>query len=196
MNAEQVVNKIITEANAQADKIRSEAQEKVEADKSKLDSELKEYRARTETLAAEAGEDKRARMLAAARMENRKANLAAQVKLLDSVFTGAADRINSLETAQYQKLMGQFMTKSVETGDEKVIVGKNETRIDNSLIKNVNRELGPGFRGNIQLADQKADIKGGFILKRGNIQVNVSTEVLVQQVREELEMEIAQELFG
>ena len=73
MNAEQVVNKIITEANAQADSIRAEAQEKASADKAKLDSELADFNAKTQNLAVEAGEDKKARMLAAARMENSKA---------------------------------------------------------------------------------------------------------------------------
>ena len=73
---------------------------------------------------------------------------------------------------------------------------KNEKRIDDKMIKNVNRQLGPGFRGNLQLASQRGNFDGGFILKRGKIQINVTSEVLVSQVREKLEMELTADLFG
>ena len=46
------------------------------------------------------------------------------------------------------------MKQAVETGDEEVIVGKNEKRIDQDFIKKVNRELGAGFKGNLRLSDQ------------------------------------------
>ena len=87
------------------------------------------------------------------------------------------------------------MIKAVETGSEEVIVGKNENRIDSNFIKQVNRQLGPGYKGNLHLSDEKADISGGFILRRGKVQINASTEVLIGNVREDLEIQIAGELF-
>jgi V/A-type H+-transporting ATPase subunit E len=56
--------------------------------------------------------------------------------------------------------------------------------------------LGPGYRGNLHLARDRADISGGFILRRGQVQINASIEVLIQRAREELEMELTNELFG
>ena len=87
------------------------------------------------------------------------------------------------------------MVKAVETGAEEVIIGKNETRITDSFIKQVNRKLGTGFKGNLLLARERANISGGFILRRGKVQINVSTDVMVAQARENLEMELAQEMF-
>jgi hypothetical protein len=46
------------------------------------------------------------------------------------------------------------------------------------------------------LSDQKQDIGAGFILKRGKIKTNVSIQVLLEQARKELEIELAKELFG
>ena len=77
-----------------------------------------------------------------------------------------------------------------------MIVGKAERRIDDGFIKQVNRSLGAGFKGNLRLSDQRADIKGGFILARGKVRMNAGVEVLVERLRESLETELAARLFG
>ncbi len=196
MNAEQVVQKILSEAQSQADKITAEANAKVSEQQAQIDKELAKYAQETEQKAVAAGEDKLARMLASARMQISKEYLGAKVSLLDKVFQQARQRIKDLPDDQYEELIQQLMEKAIESGDEEVIVGKDETRIKNGLIKRVNRKLGPGFKGNLQLANDTADIDGGFILRRGKIQVNVSLDVLMTQAREAMELELTQELFG
>ncbi|MHC4338465.1 MAG: V-type ATP synthase subunit E, partial [Planctomycetota bacterium] len=83
----------------------------------------------------------------------------------------------------------------VETGDEEVIVDNNETRINQNFIKQINRKLGTGYKGNLRLASEKQSLGGGFVLRRGKIKNNVSFEVLLAQARKELEIELAKELF-
>ena len=104
--------------------------------------------------------------------------------------------MHNLSDEDYRKLCSKLILKAVETGDEEVIVDKNETRIDQKFVKQINRELGPGFKGNLRLSDEKQDLGGGFVLKRGKIKNNVSFEVLLAQARKELEIELAKELFA
>jgi len=196
MNAEQVINKILTEARQQAEAIVQEASEKRDEKMRQLEDELSAYREETDRLAAEAAEDRRSRMLAAARMENARAMLKAKTELLDEVFARAEDRIARMPDESYKALITKLMSQAVETGDEEVIVGKDEKRITGDLIKQVNRQLGTGFKGNLRLSDRRAEIKGGFILKRGRVQVNAAVEVLVERLREAMEMELASRLFG
>ncbi|RKY06373.1 MAG: hypothetical protein DRP66_08945 [Planctomycetota bacterium] len=196
MDAEQIVEKILSDAQAEADKIKAEAQEKAVQSDSKLAEELAAYRVETERLAGAAAADRKSRMLANARMEVRKEHLAARHALLDEVFVKANEQIAHLPDAEYKKLIMGLMVKAAKSGDEEVVIGKNENRINDRLIKDVNRRLGPGYRGNLRLAGDRADIDSGFILRRGKVQVNVSTDVLVAQAREALEMEIIGELFG
>ena len=196
MNAEHVVNKILSEAKQQAEAIVQEASDKRDQQNRQLDEELSTYRAETERLAEEAAEDRRSRMLAAARMKNARTLLAAKTELLDEVFRKAQERVVELPDEQYKALMTQLMSKAVETGDEEVIVGKDESRITADLIKQVNRQLGTGFKGNLRLSDKRAAIKGGFILSRGRVQMNAGVEVLVDQLRETMETELAAKLFG
>lgn len=196
MDAEQVVSKILSEAKGQADDIVGQAKDKCDAEQKQLDAELAEFARQTDVLAEQAAKDKTDRMLAGARMQLAKEYLAAKSVILDEVFAKAKEQIENLPDGEYVDLMNRLMAAAVETGDEKVIVGKNEKRIDMNFIKQVNRNLGPGFKGNLSLASETADISGGFVLKRGNIKTNVSVDVLVDQIRGDIEMELADEIFN
>lgn len=196
MSAEKVVEKILSEARAEAEKIEKEAAEERSSEQQKDEKELAEYRKQTETLAAGAAEDRKLQLLAGARMEIRKENLATKRQLLAEVFAAAAGQLKRLDDGRYRELMTNLMLKAVQTGDEEVIVGKNEARIDHSFIKHINRQLGAGYKGNIRLSEHREDIDAGFILKRGKIKTNVAIEVLLAQARQSLEIELVRELFS
>ena len=195
MNAEQVVQKILSEAKAEAEKIVNDAKAKVDEQKAQLDSEIKDFDSETQEQAKAAAEDKLQRMLANARMANAKQLLAAKGELLDEVFEKAKDAVNTLPDDQYLALMTELMKRSVETGDEEVIIGKDEKRINEQFISKLNKELGSGFKGNLRLSDQRADLAGGFILSRGKVQINAETDVLIDSLRDTMETELAQMLF-
>jgi len=195
MDAEQVVEKILADARAEADKVKSLAQEKEAAEQAKLDEQLAEFRKQTEILAEKAGKDKKSHLLAAARMDIAKELLAEKRSLLDQVFDQARRQLQNLPDEDYRKLMTKLMLEAVETGDEEVIVDNEENRIDEKLIKRINEKLGPDRKGNLKLADERQNLGAGFILRRAKIKTNVSIEVLLAQVRKELEIELAKEFF-
>lgn len=196
MNAEQVVDKILSEANAKAETIVNEAKAGAEQKSAELEQEIKDFDVQTEQLAKDAADDKLQRMLARARMANAKQLLAAKVNLLDEVFEQAKAAVNTLPDDPYLDLMTKLMKQAVETGDEEVIVGKDEQRINESFISKLNKELGSGFKGNLRLSKQRSDISGGFILSRGKVQINAGTDVLIESLRDTMETELAQTLFG
>jgi V/A-type H+-transporting ATPase subunit E len=195
MEAQQVVEKILTDANAEAEKMSKEAGEKEAGEQAKFDEQLNDYKKQTDTLAKKAAQDRKLHLLAAARMDIAKEFLAEKRKILDEVFEQARAQLQKLPDDDYRKLCSKLMHAAVETGDEEVIIDRNENRIDQNFIKQVNRELGPGYKGNLRLAAQKQDLGGGFVLKRGKIKNNVSLEVLLAQARKELEIKLAKELF-
>jgi len=195
MEAEQVVEKILSEAKAQAEQIKAEGQKKRNAQQAELNEQLDTYKKETELLAQKAASDKKAHLLAAARMEISKQFLAEKRRLLEEVFEQARRQVQSLADSEYAQFWTALLLKAVQTGKEAVIVDKNETRLDQSFIKQVNRQLGPGYQGNLRLADEKEGIGGGFVLRNEKIKNNVSLRVLIEQARSELEIELAKELF-
>ena len=196
MEAEQVVEKILADARAEADRIKKQAQEKEAAEQAKLNEQLEEHRKQTEVLAEKAGKDKKSHILAAARMEIAKEFLSEKRKILDEVFVQARRQLQNLPDEEYRTLCTKLMVEAVETGDEEVIVDNNENRIDQQLINQVNKQLGSGNKGKLKLTGVKQDIGGGFILRQGKIKTNVSIEILLNQVRKELEIELAKKLFS
>jgi V/A-type H+-transporting ATPase subunit E len=195
MEAEKVVEKILADAEQEAQKIKKQAEEKEAAEQTEQDKKLSDYKKQTKVLADKAAKDKRTHLLASARMEIAKNLLTEKRKILDEVFNKAQQQLQKLPDDQYLKLMTKLMLKAVETGDEEVIVAKNEKRIDHEFIKQINRQLGPGYKGNLKLSDQKQNLAGGFILKRGKIKNNLSLKVLLNQARKEMEIDLAKELF-
>jgi len=196
MEANQVVEKILSDAQNQAGEIKKQADEKLADEKAQLDNQLEEYKKQTESLAKKAGEDKKAHMLAAARMDIAREFLAEKRKIIDEVFEKAAKQFSKLEDDEYLKIMGTLMLEAVETGDEEVIVDRTEKRIDQNFINQINAKLGQDKKGNLKLSDERQNIGAGFILKRGNIKTNVSLGVLTEQARKELEIELAKDLFA
>ncbi len=195
MEAEQVVEKILADAKAEAEKIKKQADEKEAAEQAKLTEQLDEYKKQTQSLARKAAKDKKLHLLAAGRMDIAKEFLGEKRKILDEVFAQAQQQLRNLPDEEYCKFMTKLMLEAVETGDEEVIIDNEETRIDQKFIKQINRELGPGYKGNLRLADERQNLGGGFILRRGRIKNNISFDVLLAQARKELEIELAKELF-
>jgi len=195
MEAEQVVEKILADARAEADNIKKQADSNEADEQGILSGQLDEYKKQTGILAQQAGKDEKSHILAAARMNIAKDFLAEKRKILDEVFEQARQQLQNLPDEEYQALIKKLLLEAVETGDEEVVVDTNEGRIDHEFIKQINRELGPGYQGNLNLSDQRQNLGAGFILTRGKIKTNVSIEVLLDQARKELEIQLAKELF-
>jgi vacuolar-type H+-ATPase subunit E/Vma4 len=196
MEAQQVTEKILADAHAEADNIKKHAEENLAQEQQNFGRRLAQYKQQTDALAQKAAEDEKLHLLAAARMDLAKQHLAEKRGILDELFSQARKQLQALPDDQYLGLCEKLMLAAVETGDEEVIVDKGEQRIDHKFIKNVNRKLGPGFKGNLRLANGKQNLGGGFILKRARVKTNISLEVLLNQARKDLEIELAKELFS
>jgi len=195
MNAEQVVQKIISQAKAEADKILAAAREAADKEKQRLDQELGIFAEETRKAAEAAGQDKLARMLAAARMQNARELLAAKAQVLDELFARVKQRIEQMPDGEYLELMKRLLHKSVQTGQEEVIVGRHESRINQDFLNRINGELAGQGKGHLRLSPTREDITGGFILSSGKVRINASVDVLVAQLRDAMEMQLTAELF-
>jgi V/A-type H+/Na+-transporting ATPase subunit E len=196
MEAEQVIEKILSDAKAEADTIVKEAKAKAAAEKTKADAQLADYRQQAEVLAQQAAEDEKSHVLAAARMEAAQEYLAEKTKILDSVFERAEQRLGQLPDDEYRELMGRLMADAAETGEEEVLIGRDESRIDQNFINEINGRLADDKKRNLKLADERHDFSGGFVLRRGKIKTNVSPAVLLEQARNALVIDLAKTLFS
>jgi len=196
MEAEQVTEKILADAKAEAEKIKKAAAEKQANEQAAFDKQLSAYQTQTDALAQKAAKAKKTHLLSTARMEIAKQFLTEKRKILDEVFNQAGQQLRNLPDKEYRMFMTKLMLGAAESGEEEVIIDKNENRIDQELINQVNEQLASRGKGHLKLSEVKQDIGGGFILKRGKIKTNVSIDLLLTQARKELEIELAKDLFA
>ena len=193
MSANEVIEKILTEAEAQAEQVKKQADEKASQERQKLQAELDSFNDQTAQLANKTAEEVKSQVLAQARMETAKKSLQTRNELLEQTFSAAAEKIKNMNANEYQQLMEKLILSSVSTGDEELIIDKNEKRIDAAFVERLNAKLG---KGKLKLSDSKADIGAGFILQKGKVRINGSLKVLLETAKEKLQTELAAELFS
>lgn len=182
-DAEEAARQIVAEGTAAADGIARDGQNRAEALK-------KELHARAEQHAQE----ERNRITTLARLAARRELLDEKQALMDRVFDEAAERVSGMEKKDYRDFIAGFLRSTVETGDEEVLIGEKESRIDQAFLDSVSKELGKG--GGLKLAGERRPIDGGFILRSGRVETNCALSTILRDARERLETEVAAILFG
>lgn len=141
--------------------------------------------------------ERQKRLIAVAELEGRKQKLKAKQEIIEEVFEKTVERLITLPLEKYEDILATMILNSVKTGSEEIILsGMDKSRLGTGLIKRINIELNKkGMNGNIKLSEQERDIKGGFILKSGFIEVNNSFEAIIRMQRDEFEALVVKELF-
>jgi V/A-type H+-transporting ATPase subunit E len=178
------------DAEALADEGRSEAEGVLAAARERADAE----RAKLEARAAQRADEERNRIVTLAKLAARRDLLTEKQRLIERVFDETHKRLAAMPAEEYRRFIKAALISSVETGDEEVVVGEDETRIDQSFLDTVSREVGGGAK--LTLSSERRRIDGGFILKRGKTETNSTLETVIRAAREEHESEVAAILFG
>ncbi len=194
MDANQVVEKILNEAKASADKIRGEADAKLNALNAAGRQESSAFEQETQRLCEKAMSESRERILAGARMAASRQETETKRALLNKVIEKTAEKIKAMNDAEYLGLMESLIVASVKTGSEELVIGKNEKRMNDDFVRRVNQKLGE--KGKLQMADEKVDIEAGFILRQGKRRINASLDVMLKVAAQELEGKLSEILFG
>ncbi len=198
MPVEAIVEKILSDAKEEVEAIRASFLQEVEKLEKEKNQEMEKIRVEVDREGKLRGEEAVRRLLSSKQMEAKKSILQLKQELIDHVFESAYDRVHRLKDQEYREFIRALFQKVVETGDEEVIVGKRDAkRITPSFIQGVNRELKKkGKAGKLRLSSLSPDIDGGFILRRGRKEINVALSALFASIRQELESETAEVLFG
>ncbi len=182
-DAEEAARKIVAEGQTAADAVADEG-------RARTDAQKKELRARAEQRAQE----ERNRITTLARLAARRELLDEKQALVDRVFDEAGGRIVAMEPSEYRKFITGLLLSTVESGDEEVLIGETESRLDQAFLDSVSKELGKG--GGLKLASERRPIAAGFILRSGRVETNCALSTILRDARETLETEVAAILFG
>jgi len=146
---------------------------------------------------AEAKESK-LRIHGAADLERRKAILAAKQETIDRAFELSLERLESLPAEAYIEVVSRIAVNGVWTGSEEVVMSASDAKKQGKkMVESINRLLKEkGMTAGLTLSKSTRDIRGGLILKNGNIETNCTFEAVLAQMKPELLNEVAGILFG
>lgn len=190
---EKIIAHIMSDAQAQADAILAQAQEKcalIRDDYAKKAADAYGERIRT---GVNACADAASSVERLERMEAKKSLLALKQEMISRSFEKAEKMLVSLPEDKYVSLLASLAAKSSSTGDEEIVLNAaDRERVGKAVVKAANERLGSG---RLTLSKDAGDFDGGLILRRGNIEVNCTAELLVELCRGEMSAAIAGVLF-
>jgi len=194
---EKIKEKILQDSQAKADSIIDDAKKQAEAIIEKANARAVQKAEEVRKRAAAEAAEKLKISNSMLELEMRKDMLNTKQQLIEEVFQSALDSLSKMENSQYEATITKLIISAVETGNEEIQLAKQDkNRLSADFGSKLNQTLVQvGKNGNLKFSDEARDIKGGFVLKAGGVEINYSFEALLRMYRDEIEPEVAAILF-
>ena len=191
MSKEAIVEKIISDGQKKSDAILQEAREKADEILAEAAGECKTYYDQSVYDTGKLVDDILSRGKTVAELDAKKLQLGAKAKILNAVFDSALEKLRSLDKKAYKGLL-LSMLKNAEDGDEVIISAREKDILTAQDVNEYAEKRGI----KLSLAKEFGDFDGGLMLRGKGIDKNFTFEVEVAMLRDEIEMNIAKELFA
>ena len=188
---ERITSRIEAEAKSEVHAIvengRKEISEAVDGWVQKIEAERKELAERNEKAAAEREE----RLKSAAEMDARKTILAAKQEMVEAAYALALDKLCQRKGKDKIDLLAELLARASSTGTEEAVFSEADRADGAKAIEKANAASGK----KLTLSKDSAPIRGGFILRDRNVEVNCAFETLVRLQKAETAGAVAKILF-
>ena len=188
---ERITSRIEAEAQSEIDAIldagKAEANRIVDSWRARIEAETRELTQKNEKAAAEREE----RLKSAAEMDARKTILAAKQEMVEQAYALALDKLCSLSGETKVNLLAELMERASSTGTEEVVFSTADQADGAKAVETANASSGK----HLTLSPDTAPIRGGFILRDKNVEVNCAFETLVRLQKADTAGVVAKILF-
>ena len=190
---EKITQRITSDAQAEVDRILGDAREeaaRITANyREQADAEAQELDAKNERAAAEQEE----RLISAAQMKASRFLLAAKQEMVEKAYIQALDKLCAMPKEQYVDVLAKLLVEASSSGKEEAVFSKEDReRVGKAAVEKANQLSGKQLR----LSEETQPIRGGFILKDKNVEVNCTFETLVRLQKAETAGAVVKTLFA
>ena len=222
---EKITAKISQDAQAEISRLMAETDEKVQTLRTDAEHQAQQEANDIVEKGRMAAAERLERLGSAAQMERRKLELASKQEVLGEAFDLAMEKLCALPEKEYISLLTKLALEASTSGREQIIFSqKDRNKVGKQVVMAVNealvKERAPGLPEEVAkskvgafvdklvhnttavvtgtgltLSEQTRDIKGGFIMVDGDVEINCAFETLVRLQREKLEKTVADALF-
>lgn len=194
---EKIKTKIIEDANAKALHIEEQANQEARYIMDTALRSAEQKKAELHKKADAEGAEAYRRLIAVAGLEGRKEILRAKQEMIETAFKAAMEKVSQLPDQEYQKLLEEMVISTATKGSWEILLSEKDlNRMDSLFISNINKRLiSAGLVGDFTLSKDTIHTAGGFILRRGDVEINSTFEILSGMLRPELENDVVKILF-
>lgn len=188
MSKEAIVERILSDANAEAESIVKAAEEKAAAAIAAASARAEKGRRDSEAEAKAKAKSISERKAATARLDGAKLLLAEKRRVIDAIYSDALQRLISLSKEESLALTDRLLKEYAETGDE-IFFAENYPYVSAAADLPVIQEK------NLKISSERAKLDGGFLLLGVSSDKDLSYGSLLSADREEHQAELAAEIF-
>ena len=190
---EKITQRIESDAQAEIDRILGEARDEAAritaSYRAQADAEVRDLEAKNERAAAEQEE----RLVSAAQLTARKVQLAAKQEMVEKAYIQALDKLCAMPQEQYVAVLANLLVEASSNGREEAVFSKEDReQVGKAAVEKANQISGKQLR----LSEETQPIRGGFILKDKNVEVNCTFETLVRLQKAETAGAVVKTLFA
>ncbi len=222
---EKITAKIAQDAQAEISKLAAETDQKVQAIRDNAAAQAQQEANEIVERGRNAAGERLERLKSASQMERRKLELAAKQEVLGEAFALALEKLCTLPEKEYIALLTKLALEASSSGKEQLIFSqKDRARVGKQVVMAANetlvKERAPSLPEEVTkskvgafvdklvhnttavvtgtgltLSEETRDIRGGFIMVDGDVEINCAFETLVRLQREQVEKQVADALF-
>ena len=192
MSIEHITGKILAEARDQSGQVLEEASDKSRIIVEKAKAQVEKVRKDFEEQAREDASLLKSRRTSVAELEVRKMRLGAKQDLISRCFDAALDQLADMKEADYLAFLTNAILATDVNEGELLLNVKDRKAIGEKLVKKVNSA---GKSGTLTLAEDTINAKGGFVLRKGSMEINSTLETMVNGIRESVTPDVVKALF-
>ncbi|HHX49322.1 MAG TPA: hypothetical protein GX709_02900 [Clostridiales bacterium] len=188
--SDKLVNVILDDAQKIATSTRNEGNTKAQEIISRASSDVSVSKQKAYEETALIHENILKQAIVDANLEVKKLILSTKREIINTAFDKAMDKILKLPKKDYLNLISSLLNKA-DDGDIVLISSKDKNVITKEFIEKESKRLGK----KLVLSNQYIDILGGIVLSNKYFDKNLSLEVLMSNLRDEIETTVADQIF-
>ena len=194
---EKITARIEAEARSDAEAAMSAAREECEQIETRYAAEAQEEYWKIIRAGTRETELRVQRLGSTAEMEAKKSILAMKQEMVARTFERAIELVCGLPEEDYTQFLAKTAAAAARSGEEEIILnmrdnsayGRNVQKVANDILKE------RGVTAKLKISDKVRNIRGGLILKDGDIETNCSVELLVDLRKNEMAAQVADVIF-
>lgn len=187
-----IINKILADAEEKASQIKT--QSKIDCDEVIANAKSEAKKMMDEVLQNKQSviDETVKRQKAVAELDAKKIVLKSKKDAIDEAFRLAKEKLNSLSSEKYFEVVSNMISTYAEDGDVVIVSAKDKKLITKAKLD----KIASAKKIKLTLNKEYGDFEGGVILSGNGMDKNLTFDVELKTLRDEMETEIADMIFN